>query len=173
MSRSAPWQVGNVPGWVVARKLTGESLERLLKKATNPLLIVSKLDDFEMNVAIKFMKNLAERGNTIVFTPWAVKAFQGQDISYNAILGLVEVTNRLVKGGQIGNKNGDFDLVLFLGGLYYYQSQILSAIKNFATHLTTVSLMRYYQPNATYSFPNLKEKRWISEMESVLETLAE
>lgn len=168
MSLSAPWQVGNVPGWVVARKLTGESLERLIIKAAKPLLVVSKLDDFEMDVAVKFVKKLAERGGTIIFTPWTVKAFQEQDIRYDAILGLVEVTDRLVKGGLLGNKNGDFDLILFLGGLYYHQSQMLSAVKNFATHLTTISLTRYYQPNSTYSFLNLKEKRWITEMESVL-----
>ena len=56
MSRSAPWQVGNVPGWVVAQNLKGESLERALKKATNPLMIVSKMDDFERDIAGKFMK---------------------------------------------------------------------------------------------------------------------
>ncbi|MFQ5819430.1 MAG: CO dehydrogenase/acetyl-CoA synthase complex subunit epsilon [Candidatus Heimdallarchaeota archaeon] len=169
MSRSAPWQVGNVPGWVVARKLTGESLERLVKKATNPLLIVSKLDDFEMDVSVKFIKKLEERGSTIVFTPWAVKTFQVyDDINCDEILGMVEVTDRIVKEIYIGSKTKNFDLIIFLGGLYYHQSQMLSAVKNFATHLTTVSLTRYFQPNATYSFPNLKEKRWISEMESMM-----
>jgi len=171
MSRSSPWQVGNVPGWVVAQNLKGETLERALKKATSPLLIVSKMDDFEQDIAGKYMKKLAERGCSFVATPWAVKLFHEHNVSYDAIMGLVEVTDRLVKGGPIGDKPGDFDLVLFFGGNYNHQSQMLSSIKNFATHLTTISLTRYKQPNATYSFPNLRENRWTSEMESVLEAL--
>ena len=168
MSRTAPWHLGNVPGWVVAQNLTGESLERILQKAKNSLLIVSQIEDFEKDLALKYIRKLASKGATIVFTPWAVKAF---DIAYDEMIGLVEVTDRIVKGYQIGKKSNDFDYVFFFGGNYYHQSQMLSSLKNFATQLTTVSLTRYKQPNASHSFPNLKEARWTTIMESALEAI--
>ena len=125
----------------------------------------------EKDVAVKFIKKLAERGSILVFTPWAVKAFQEQNINFDEMMGLVEVTDRLVKGGQIGNITKELEHVFFFGGNYYHQSQMLSSVKNFATHLTTISLTRYRQPNASYSFPNLKEQRWITVMESVIEAI--
>jgi acetyl-CoA decarbonylase/synthase complex subunit epsilon len=48
---------------------------------------------------------------------------------------------------------------------------MLSTLKHFATHLKTVSLDRYYQPNADFSFPNLDEKTWIQNLDTVVGTL--
>ncbi len=170
MSRSAPWQPANVPGYRMASHLKGESLIRLLQKATNPLVIVSKMEESEIEVATRFIKRFAERDSTFVFTPWAVKSFLEHNLRFDAIMGLIEVSDRIVKGLKIGSKKGDFDLIIFIGGIYYHKSQMLSAVKNFAPHLTTISLMRYYQPNATHSFLNFREKRWITEIESVIAT---
>jgi len=52
---------------------------------------------------------------------------------------------------------GNYDFVIFYGIIYYYASQMLSCLKNFATEplMRTVSIDRYYHPNARMSFTNI------------------
>ena len=51
--------------------------------------------------------------------------------------------------------NGN-DLVIFSNITYYYLAQSITHLKHFS-NATTLTLDRYYNPNAHYSFPNMEE----------------
>jgi acetyl-CoA decarbonylase/synthase complex subunit epsilon len=86
-------------------------------------------------------------------------------------MGLVEITDRLRDSGWSLDGKGPPDLVIFAGITYRLESQMLSTLKHFATHLKTVSLDRYYQPNADFSFLNLDQKVWVENLDKVLQVL--
>jgi CO dehydrogenase/acetyl-CoA synthase epsilon subunit len=48
---------------------------------------------------------------------------------------------------------------------------ILSGLKSFARKLTTISLDRYYQPHASWSFPNISEKAWGENLSAIVKGL--
>ena len=165
-----PWQRANVPGWVVAQELKPETLIDQINKAKKPILIVSKFEEFEEDIATTLIQKLQEKA-TIVFTPWAMKHFGGK-FQPDIMLGLTDVTNRLTKGWKGPNgEDSAFDLILYFGSYYYHQSQMHSALKHFLPETPRISLNRYYSPNASYSFNNYTEKRWTIAMNTILEAL--
>jgi acetyl-CoA decarbonylase/synthase complex subunit epsilon len=50
---------------------------------------------------------------------------------------------------------------------------ILSCLKHFASHLKTVSIGTHYQPNASWSFPNLSVEEWESNLRTIIKELEE
>nr|NIO37593.1 CO dehydrogenase/acetyl-CoA synthase complex subunit epsilon [Candidatus Bathyarchaeota archaeon] len=68
---------------------------------------------------------------------------------------------------------GPYDLALFMGFPYYMEFVILSALKHFSTNLKTISLDRFYNPHATWSFPNLSVEDWSKSFEIILNKLGE
>jgi CO dehydrogenase/acetyl-CoA synthase epsilon subunit len=48
---------------------------------------------------------------------------------------------------------------------------ILSGLKHFSTNLKTISLDRYYNPHASWSFPNLKVEEWTQSFETIIKNL--
>ena len=67
--------------------------------------------------------------------------------------------------------HGPYDLALFMGLPYYMEFVILSGLKHFSNNLKTISLNRFYNPHATWSFPNLNVKDWNESFEKILSTL--
>ncbi|MFX0162868.1 MAG: hypothetical protein ACFE68_06040, partial [Candidatus Hodarchaeota archaeon] len=59
-----PWQIANVPGHVVAKKLTTDKLIEILKDSAHTLLIVAKLEDYELEIAKSFINKIKEKGGT-------------------------------------------------------------------------------------------------------------
>ena len=66
---------------------------------------------------------------------------------------------------------GPYELALFIGLPYYMQFVILSGLKHFSTNLTTISLDRFYNPHASWSFPNLSVKEWRENVDTVISKL--
>jgi acetyl-CoA decarbonylase/synthase complex subunit epsilon len=66
---------------------------------------------------------------------------------------------------------GPYDLALFMGLPYYMEFVILAGLKHFSTNLKTISLDRFYNPHATWSFPNLPVKDWNENFETILSKL--
>ena len=62
---------------------------------------------------------------------------------------------------------GQHDLVIFIGGIYYIASQGLSTLKHFAPNLKTVTLCKYFHSNADASFPNMNDVEWFIYLEKM------
>jgi acetyl-CoA decarbonylase/synthase complex subunit epsilon len=89
-----------------------------------------------------------------------------------AWMSITDFTNRLQDPNWQGlHGEGRYDLVLLIGVPYSSGWLILSSLKHFSSDLTTVNLERFYQPNATCSFPNLTVKKWIESLKIILNAL--
>jgi acetyl-CoA decarbonylase/synthase complex subunit epsilon len=90
------------------------------------------------------------------------------DSSYD----IIEIVNHLKDPNWSGvKKQGNHDLVIFLGIRTDLGNQGLSTLKHFAKHLKTMTLCKYVYPHATYSLPNLKDKKWKEILENLIEEL--
>lgn len=171
-----PWQFGNVPGPKTALKLNGEVAGRLIKASKKPLIVVGaealKTMISEDKCLLDYSIELSKLINApIVATSNTLKAFLERGFKPTLTLGSVEITDRLRDSSWSINGSNPHDLVIFIGITYQLQSQLLSALKNFAPHLKTMSLDRYYHPNASWSFPNLSHNRWVENLNMLLEIL--
>ncbi len=82
----------------------------------------------------------------------------------------VDIGNRLADSGWMGiDGKGPHDLALFVGLPYYMEWTILSGLKHFAPNLKTMTLDNVYQPNASWSFPNIPEKDWVENLKVMIE----
>ncbi len=86
---------------------------------------------------------------------------------------LIEIINHLKDPGWRGvKKEGNHDLVIFLGIRSDLGEQGLSTLKHFAPHLKTMTLCKYYFPNASYSLPNFrKDEQWKEFLDKIIENL--
>src|SRR3989337_2024992 len=60
---------------------------------------------------------------------------------------------------EIGDKKL-LDHAIYMGMTYYFENILFSSLKHYSQNLKTISLDRYYHPNASWAFPNLPEKDW-------------
>jgi acetyl-CoA decarbonylase/synthase complex subunit epsilon len=67
--------------------------------------------------------------------------------------------------------NGSYDLALFMGFPYYMEFVILSGLKHFSPNLKTIALDRFYNPHASWSFPNLSIKDWKDSLQVIVKKL--
>lgn len=171
-----PWQFGNVPGPKIALKLNGEVAGRLIKASKRPLIIVGaealKTRLSSDKCLLDFSIELSKLVNApVIATSNTLKAFLERDFKPALALGAVEITDRLRDPKWSVDELKSHDLVIFVGITYQLQSQLLSTLKNFALHLKTMSLDRYYHPNASWSFPNLPHDKWVENLNTILEIL--
>ena len=62
--------------------------------------------------------------------------------------------------------------MLFFGIRTDLAEQTLSVLKHFAPHLKTMTLCKYYYPNANYSLPNFrKDEKWKAFLEGLIADL--
>lgn len=175
MAIVAPWQMGNIPGPKRAMPLKGEIAVKLIQEAKRPLLAIGSLA-LETKVGDELLVDLIAKldGNIpVVTTAHVLKGLLERGSNPAASIGVVDLTNRLTDQTWGVDGKGPHDLAIFLGIPYPLQSQMLSTLKHFATNLRTISLDRFFQPNADWSFPNLGEEEWGEEILKVLENLAE
>lgn len=176
--RTSPYETGNIPGPQMALSPDKAPMvyASLTKRAKNPLLIVGKyvlevelggkkLIDYAIEIAKK-------RDIPVVATAHTLKGFLERN--FPAIsMGLVDIVNRLQdpKFTVDPKRPPPHDLVLFLGITYQFASQGLSTLKHFAPHLKTVTLCKWYHPNADWSFPNMKDDEWKTKLEEFIKAL--
>jgi acetyl-CoA decarbonylase/synthase complex subunit epsilon len=170
-----PWEKGNIFGPKTATASKGEVVGRLIKAAKRPLIVVgAKILEEELDgkSLLSYVVELSKSGKIpVVATAHTLKPLIDNSLQPAAAMGMVEITDRLRDRDWSLDGKGPHDLTIFVGITYQLQSQMLSTLKHFATHLKTVSLDRYYQPNADFSFPNLDEKTWIQNLDKVVGTL--
>jgi acetyl-CoA decarbonylase/synthase complex subunit epsilon len=171
-----PWQKGNIFGPKTAMSPKGEVVGRLVKAAKRPLIIVGAEILDEAPDGRSFLSYVARLSKSrripVVATAHTLKPLVESGLQPAAAMGMVEITDRLKDLNWSLDGKGPHDLAVFMGISYQLQSQMLSTLKHFATHIRTVSLDRYYHPNADFSFPNLDEKTWIQNLDEVVGILS-
>ncbi|MBU6996068.1 MAG: CO dehydrogenase/acetyl-CoA synthase complex subunit epsilon [Theionarchaea archaeon] len=148
-----PYFPGNVPGIKMAMAVTPEQAAKIIKKAERRILVAgAQLEEVEQAI------NLAD--GAIVAAPDTVRQFKEKGAS-PVVMNKVSITNLLRDASSWKGLDGkgSYDLAIYMGSPYYFESQMLSCLKHFSS-CKTIAVSRFYQPNATYSFDNLSEKKW-------------
>jgi acetyl-CoA decarbonylase/synthase complex subunit epsilon len=148
-----PYFTGNVPGIKMAMVVTPEQAAKIIKKAGRRILVAGA-QLTEVEEAIK----LAD--GAIVAAPDTTRQFKEKGAA-PVSMNKVNITNLLrdASAWKGLDGKGSYDLAIYMGSPYYFESQMLSCLKHFSS-CKTIAVSRFYQPNATYSFDNLSEKKW-------------
>ncbi|HPX78659.1 MAG TPA: CO dehydrogenase/acetyl-CoA synthase complex subunit epsilon, partial [Methanobacterium sp.] len=148
--RVIPWQPTVIAGPKQALLVTPETAEMMIQKAKRPLLVIGPL--INDSPAQTLSTKIAEKWDIpMVSTGDAFKSLSEADVQSRAY-GLVEIVNLLKDPDWEGLKgDGQHDLVLFVGVLYYMGSQGLSTLKHFAPHIKTLTICRFFHSNADAS----------------------
>ncbi|HML05789.1 MAG TPA: CO dehydrogenase/acetyl-CoA synthase complex subunit epsilon [Methanobacterium sp.] len=166
--RVIPWQPTVIAGPKQALLVTPETAEMMLQKAKRPLMVMGPLinDSPVQTLAVK----IADKWNIpIVSTGDAFKSLNEAGVSSKPY-GVVEIVNLLKDPDWNGlNGEGQHDLVVFVGVIYYIGSQGLSTLKHFAPHLKTLTICKFFHSNADASFPNMKDEEWLKYLEKLAE----
>lgn len=164
--RVIPWQPTVIAGPKQALLVTPETAEMMIQKAKRPLLVVGPI--INESPAQVFAAKIAEKWNIpIVSTGDAFKSLTESGV-HSYPFGLVEIVNLLKDPDWCGvNGEGQHDLVIFIGVIYYMGSQGLSTLKHFAPHLKTLTLCKFFHSNADASLPNLKDEEWLTYLEKL------
>ncbi len=171
------YETAEIRGPKLAFNLTPENCGRMLKRSKRLLVVVGG-DALKMKandgvdvpeVATRLARSL---GGTVVASPGVFKAFQNVSDVKLINMGLEDAVNRLKDESWKGfDGMGGYDMAVFIGGLYYFQSMMLSTLKHFAPNQKTISLDRFYHPNATFSLENLTPDKWKAGLDAMLQLL--
>lgn len=171
------WQVAEIPGPIKANVITKpEVVVAMIKRAEHPLLIVGHKavdGDVDKEKPIDHLIRIARNsGAPVVATAHVVNEFLMRGFQPASWMPVVDIGNRLVDPDWKGVKGeGQHDLVLITGIPYYMEWVVLSALKHFAPQLKSISLDRFYQPQATWSFLNISVEEWYKSLKTISEKL--
>lgn len=176
-AKAEPWQKAEIAGPKKALLiLKPEVVVAMIKKAKRPILVVGHLaaedysDDVKMiDYAIRMSKTA---GIPVVATAHVTTEFRKKGFQPAAWMSAMDIGNRLKDPEWKGiDGNGLYDLAMFMGLPYYMEFVILAGLKHFSANLKTISLGRFYNPHATWSFPNLSIKNWNESFELIINRL--
>jgi len=176
-AKAEPWQTAEIAGPKKALLiLKPEAVVAMVKRAKRPLLIVGHLaaedysDDAKMiNYAIRMSKTA---GIPVIATAHTPTEFIQRGFKPAGWMPAMDIGNRLKDPEWKGlDGTGPYDLAMFMGLPYYMEFVILAGLKHFSTNLKTISLDRFYNPHATWSFPNLSIKDWSESFETIIKKL--
>lgn len=176
-AQAEPWQKAEIAGPTKALLiLKPEVVAAMVKKAKNPVLIVGHLATKYYSDNVKMIDYAIQMGKTagipVIATAHIVSDFVKRDFKPAGHMSAMEIGDRLTDPEWKGlNGNGPYDLALFMGLPYYMEFVILAALKHFSRNLKTISLDRFYNPHATWSFPNLPVKEWEENFKIILSKL--
>ena len=177
--KAEPWQTAEIAGPKKALLiLKPEVVVAMVKRAKRPVLVVGHLaaedysDDVKMiDYAIRMSKATKI---PVVATAHMTTEFIKREFQPTASMSAMDVGNRLQDSGWKGlDGKGPHDLAMFMGLPYYMEFVILSALKHFSINLKTISLDRFYNPHATWSFPNLSVNDWNESFKVIINKLGE
>jgi acetyl-CoA decarbonylase/synthase complex subunit epsilon len=175
--KAEPWQTAEIAGPQKANVIMKpEIAAAIIKKAKRPILVVSYLStktnkDTGKMIEYAIRMNKAT-GIPIVATAHTIKDFVKQGFNEATQMNAMDIGNRLKDPTWNGlDGKGPYDVALFMGLPYYMEFVILSGLKHFSKNLKTISLDRYYNPHASWSFPNLKTEEWNQSFETIINNL--
>ena len=173
-------RVNVLTGFKTAREISDPAaLADLIAKARRPLLILGgTFQHYDLNERplITYGIKLARAGRIpICATADTKKRLLDFGQKPDCVYDIMEIVHRLKDPEWKGvRKEGNHDLVIFLGFRTDIANQGLSTLKHFAPHLRTMTLCKYYYPNADYSLPNLrKDEEWARILDELIAKLAE
>jgi acetyl-CoA decarbonylase/synthase complex subunit epsilon len=179
IARAEPWQTAEVSGLTRALPvIKPEVVVAAIKKSKRPILIVgheAASVDLEQGKPIDYIIQIAElTGAQIVATAHVIGEFTQRGFNRASWMPIMDISNRLRDPNWQGlDGQGRYDLVLLIGFQYYLEWVTLSGFKHFAPHLKTISLGRYHQPHANWSFPNVTPVDWERQLKSIVKQLKE
>ena len=174
MAAAEPWQKAEIPGPTKALVITRpEVVVAMVKRAKRPLLIVGH-EAAETEIGDKksldYAIRISEAGKIpMVATAHTVGELIKKGFQPAAFMPAVDIANRLTDSEWKGlDGNGQYDLAMLMGITYYMEWVLFSGLKHFGGNLKTISLDRYYQPHASWSFPNLSVEDWAQSLEVII-----
>ncbi len=176
-ARAEPWQKAEIAGPKKALLiLKPEVIAALLKKSKRSLLVISHEASEEYSEDVKMIDFAIRLSQTaripIVATGHTSIELGKRGVQPKALMSAMDIGNRLADPEWRGlDGKGPYELALFIGLPYYMQFVILSGLKHFSTNLKTISLDRFYNPHASWSFPNLSVKEWKENVDTVISKL--
>jgi len=181
MSATVPLHRVNVLTGIKSARQIEDPAEygRLIKKAKRPLLVLGPLlIEWSLNgkPLLEYALEIA-MGTNIPIPICATAHVKGRmselGVKPASEYDVVEIINALKDPDWMGvKKEGNHDLVIFFGIRSDLGEQGLSVLKHFAPHLKTMTLCRFYFPNADYSLPNIrKDEQWKEFLETLIADL--
>ncbi len=176
-TRAESWQTAEIPGPKKALLiLKPEVVVAMMKKAKRPLLIVGHHAAQDYSEDVKMIDYAIRIGKTagipVIATAHTVREFTKREFHPSASMPAMDIGNRLTDPEWKGlDGYGPYDLVLFMGLPYYLGFVILAGLKSFSTNLKTISLDRFYNPHASWSFPNISVGEWKENLEVIVNKL--
>lgn len=172
-----PWQKAAIPGPTKAIVITKpEVVATMVKRAKRPILIVgheATVISVGKKKLIYHLIHIAKATNIpVVATAHTVSEFIKRGFQPATWMSVVDIANRLQDKEWKGlDGMGQYDLALFTGIPYYMEWVILSSLKHFSQKLKTICLDRFYQPHATWSFPNSSPEDWQKHLKVIIDEL--
>jgi len=176
-AKEEPWQTAEIAGPKKALLiLKPEVVVAMVKRAKRPILVVGHQAAEDHSEDAKMIDYAIRMGKTakipVVATAHMVNEFLKKGFQPAAWMSAMDIGNRLQDPDWKGlDGKGVYDLAMFMGFPYYMEFVILSGLKHFSTNLKTISLDRFYNPHATWSFPNLSVKDWNEGFKMILDKL--
>jgi CO dehydrogenase/acetyl-CoA synthase complex epsilon subunit len=175
-----PWRKTHINGPLSGMPVTKAAvIGKLIKKAKRPLLIVGgyeyKNDVGNGKKYIDLLVELAKTGIPVVATTEVAKIFIENGVKPVAIMSVSNTIQRICDEKWKGfDGKGPYDWVIIAAMTYTIQSQAHSAMKHFSYKWTkSVSLDRYFTPNASFSFANFKVDDWKEAINEVVKIVKE
>ena len=177
--KAEPWQTAEIAGPTKANVITKPEIAAvMIKRAKRPIIVVGYLStktDKDTGKMIEYAIRMNKATDIpVIATAHTIKEFVKQGFTKAIQMNAMDIGNRLKDATWKGlDGKGQYDVALFMGWPYYMEFVILSGLKHFSKNLKTISLDRYYNPHASWSFPNLKVEEWNQSFETIIKNLGE
>ena len=152
-------------------------LAKIIKRAKRPLMVVGPralTTQVEGKSFIEYLVEIARAADIpICATAHTKRRVEELEATAESTYDIMEIINHLKDPEWKGVRGqGCHDLVIFGGFRTDIGNQGLSTLKHFAPHLNTLTLCKYYYPNATFSLPNFrKDEEWKTLLEGLVQEL--
>ncbi len=180
MTMTIPYHYVNILTGFKTARLIEDATEyaHLIKRARRPLFVLGpRILTISLNgkLLAEYAVDIAKAANLpVCATAHTKKKLLELGLTPDSAYDIIEIINHLKDKDWRGvRKEGNHDLVIFLGFRTDLAEQGLSTLKHFAPHLRTMTLCKYYYPNADYSLPNLKDDKWKEFLDNLITNLKE
>lgn len=179
MTTTLPYHRVNVLTGTKSARLIEDASEyaHLIKRANRPLLVVGSwalTTTLGGKLLIEYGVEIAKTLDIpICATAHTKKKLLELGVEPASSYDIIEILNHLKDPAWKGvKKEGNHDLVMFLGFRTDLGEQGLSTLKHYAPHLKTMTLCKYYYPHASYSLPNFrKDEQWKEFLDNLITNL--